>query len=93
MFLIIKNYKSQINITNCLEILLALPKVLFYIDWQEKNPQMMIVLKISVRQMFPLEAQAYIEQLEESEAVNKMKLQDLDKIHRKLNKSEMVDDD
>ena len=54
---------------------------------------MMIVLKISVRQMFPLEAQAYIEQLEESEAVNKMKLQDLDKIHRKLNKSEMVDDD
>ena len=53
----------------------------------------MIVLKISVRQMFPQEAQAYIEQLEESDAVSKMKLQDLDKIHKKLNKSEMVDDD
>lgn len=50
------------GILRCIEMLLAEKKVLNYIDWQEKNPQMMIVLKIYVRQMFEEQEQLWIEQ-------------------------------
>ena len=45
-------YRLNGNILRCIEMILAEKKVLNYIDWQEKNPQMMIVLKTHVRQMF-----------------------------------------
>lgn len=95
MFMLLKNFANQQNTLGCLETLLNVPKIVHYIDWQEKNPQMMIVLKIYVRQLFTSETQIYIDQQQQDQVTfqNKTRFQDLDKIQQKINKSEMVDDD
>ena len=65
IFAMIKVYGNQQSTLQCLEIILSTRKVVHYIDWQEKNPQMMIILKISVRQMFPAELQAQLHQMDQ----------------------------
>ena len=52
----------------------------------------MTVLKLYVRQLFTAEAQMYIDQ-QEQQNFDQSRMHDLDKIQKKINKSEMVDDD
>mmetsp|Transcript_32819 Transcript_32819/g.50122 ORF Transcript_32819/g.50122 Transcript_32819/m.50122 type:complete len:117 (+) Transcript_32819:5119-5469(+) len=62
LFKILHNYSNQAGTMTCLELIIGVEKVIHYIQWQEKNPQHMIVLKIYVRQMFSEEAQVFIKQ-------------------------------
>jgi hypothetical protein len=77
----------------CIEKILGSSKVCAYIDWQEKNPQMMIILRIFVNQHFTPEAQAFININNFMMVENPNKLQDLNRIKKKIQNSEMMDDD
>lgn len=77
------SFKTKTGTVACLDLLLNLPKVITFIDWQEKNPQMMIILKIYVRQLFSPEVQAKLNQ-SEAHGGEKKRQVDLDKIQQKI---------
>lgn len=62
IFGMMQTFQNDRGVIQCIELILSLPKVVNYIDWQEKNPQMTIFLKIYVRQLFSPDLQACIKQ-------------------------------